>query len=150
MHLNGTYEFNGNKEAVYNLMQSQDALMHCLPGCESMERIGEDQYHAILKIGIAGIKGTYQCTITTTDKVPNESWTLTVEGQSKTGNVKGVAHFTMQEKDAATELAYDGEADLMGPLAGVGQRVIAPASRMIIGRFFSCMSEQLANFTNPS
>lgn len=140
MHVNGSYHFNANKRAVYDLMMSKDALTHCLPGCEGMEEIGPDRYRATLKIGIAGIKGTYVCTITTTDKVPLETWTLTVEGSAKTGNVKGVGHFTIVDKDDGTELTYDGEAEMMGPLAGVGQRMMGPASRMIIGKFFECMS----------
>ena len=143
MHVNGSHHFNASKQVVYDLMMSKDALTHCLPGCESMDEIGEDTYRAILKIGIAGIKGTYSCTITTTDKAPLESWTLTVEGQAKTGNVKGVGNFTIVENDDGTELKYEGEADIMGPLAGVGQRMIGPASRMIIGKFFECMSGQL-------
>jgi carbon monoxide dehydrogenase subunit G len=143
LHVNGTYTFKASKQAVYDLMQSQDALTHCLPGCESMEKFGEGQYHAVLKIGIAGIKGTYNCTISMTDNKPPDTWTLTVEGHAKTGNLKGVGLFTLAEKDEGAELSYDGEADLMGPLAGVGQRVMAPASRMIIGRFFECMSGQL-------
>jgi carbon monoxide dehydrogenase subunit G len=76
--------------------------------------------------------------------VPLESWTLTVEGHAKTGNVKGVGHFTIVDQDGGTELTYDGEAEMMGPLAGVGQRMMGPASRMIIGKFFECMSGELA------
>jgi carbon monoxide dehydrogenase subunit G len=38
---------------------------------------------------------------------------------------------------------YDGEADIMGPLAGVAQRMMGPASRTIIGKFFECMAGQL-------
>jgi carbon monoxide dehydrogenase subunit G len=144
LHVSGSYHFNASKQAVYDLMMSKDALTHCLPGCEGMEEIGPDQYHATLKIGIAGIKGTYTCTITTTDKVPLETWTLTVEGHAKTGNVKGVGHFTIVDKDDGTELTYDGEAEMMGPLAGVGQQMMGPASRMIIGKFFECMSGELA------
>jgi carbon monoxide dehydrogenase subunit G len=143
LHVNGSYHFNASKQADYDVMMSKDALTHCLPGCEGMEEIGPDQYHATLKIGIAGIKGTYTCTITTTDKVPLETWTLTVEGHAKTGNVKGVGHFTIVDKDDGTELTYDGEAEMMGPLAGVGQRMMGPASRMIIGKFFECMSGEL-------
>ncbi|MCA1668069.1 MAG: carbon monoxide dehydrogenase subunit G, partial [Thermomicrobia bacterium] len=128
---------------VYTMMMSKDALAHCLPGCENLEEIGEDAYRATLKIGIAGIKGTYTCTIRTTEKVPLETWTLTIEGQAKTGNVKGVGRFTLTAADEGTEVSYDGDADIMGPLAGIGQRMMAPASRTIIGKFFECMSGQL-------
>jgi uncharacterized protein len=144
LHVNGTYAFKADRSTVYNLMQSTDALQHCLPGAEGMEEVGPDQFRTTLKVGVAGIKGSYVCTITTTNKVPNESWTLTVEGQSKSGNLKGVGNFTLKDgENGETELAYDGDAELLGPLAGVGQRVMAPAARMIIGQFFKCMSGQL-------
>jgi carbon monoxide dehydrogenase subunit G len=143
LHVNGSYTFKADRQAVYDLMMSSDALAHCLPGCENMEEIGEDRWRATLKIGIAGIKGTYVCTIAITERVPPDTWTLSVDGSAKTGNLKGVGRFSLAEKDDGTELSYDGDADLMGPLAGVGQRVMAPASRMIIGRFFECMSGQL-------
>lgn len=145
MHVNGTHTFKANRQTVYDLMMSKDALAHCLPGAEELEEVGEDAYRATLKVGVAGIKGTYVCTIKTTNKVPLETWTLTVEGQSKSGNLKGVGNFTLTEKgEGETELGYDGEADIMGPLAGVGQRVMGPASRMIIGQFFRCMEGQLS------
>ncbi len=147
MHVNGSYQFNASKQAVYDLMMSKDALTHCLPGCEGMEEIGPDKYRATLKIGLAGIKGTYVCVIETTDKVPLESWTLSVEGQAKQGNVKGIGHFTIADKDGGAEVQYDGEADIMGPLAGVAQRMMGPASRMIIGKFFECMSGELTQST---
>jgi len=144
LHVNGTYTFKADRETVYNLMQSKDALTHCLPGAEELVEIGPDTYRATLKVGVAGIKGTYVCTITTTEKVPNETWTLTVEGQSKSGNLKGVGRFSLKDgENGETELAYDGDAELLGPLAGVGQRVMGPAARMITGQFFKCMSGQL-------
>jgi uncharacterized protein len=150
LHVNGAYSFKADRQAVYDLMMSQDALAHCLPGCENMEEIGEDAYRATLKIGIAGIKGTYTCTIRTTEKVPLETWTLTIEGQAKTGNVKGVGRFSLADAEGGTELTYDGDADIMGPLAGIGQRMMAPASRTIIGKFFECMSGQLSESSNQS
>ena len=150
MHVNGTYTFKADKQAVYDVMMSRDALAHCLPGCENMEEIGEDAYRATLKIGIAGIKGTYTCTIRTTENVPLETWTLTIEGQAKTGNVKGVGRFSLADADDGTALTYDGDADIMGPLAGIGQRMLMPASRTIIGKFFECMSGQLAAPSNQS
>lgn len=143
MHVNGTYTFKASKEAVYDTMMSVDALQHCLPGAEEMVEIGPDTYRATLNIGIAGIKGVYVCTITTTNQVPNESWTLAVEGQAKQGQLKGIGNFVIKDEGEGTALSYEGEANMMGPLAGVAQRVMGPASRMIIGKFFECMNGQV-------
>lgn len=145
MHITGIYTFSADRATVYALMLSKDALAHCLPGADELQEIGPDVYRATLRVGVAGIKGTYVCTITTTDQVSNKSWTLTVEGQSKSGNLKGVGHFTLEDDESGgTTLGYEGDAELLGPLASIGQRVMGPASRMIIGQFFKCMSGQLS------
>jgi len=142
--LNGSHTFKAPRQTVYDVMHSREVLMHCLPGCEGMEDTGPDAYRATLKVGVAGIKGTYVCTIVGTNNNPPESWTLTVEGTSKSGNLRGVGDFRLEDAaDGGTTLHYAGKADLMGPLAGVGQRVMAPAARMIIGKFFDCITSQM-------
>ena len=144
MDLSGDHTFKASRETVYDVMHSKDALMHCLPGCEGMEETGPDAYKATLKVGVAGIKGTYVCTIVGTEANRPDTWTLTVQGSSKSGNLKGVGNFTLTEVEGGTNLHYAGTANLTGLLAGVGQRVIAPASRMIIGKFFDCIAGQMA------
>ena len=50
-----------------------------------MEKTGEDSYNAHLKIGVAGIKGSYVGKVRIAEKKPPESFTLQVEGQSRMG-----------------------------------------------------------------
>lgn len=144
MDLTGSHTFKASRETVYDVMHSREALMHCLPGCEGMEETGPNAYRATLKVGVAGIKGTYFCTIVGTNENRPDTWTLTVQGSSKSGNLKGVGNFHLEDAEGGTTLHYKGTADLMGPLAGVAQRVVAPASRMIIGKFFDCIQGEMA------
>ncbi|MCI0844658.1 MAG: carbon monoxide dehydrogenase, partial [Chloroflexi bacterium] len=46
MKLSGTYEFDAPPEKVWQTLTSPDSLSACIPGCEKMESLGNDEYSA--------------------------------------------------------------------------------------------------------
>ena len=71
-------------------------LQKCIEGCEKMEKTGEDSFDAHLKIGVAGIKGSYVGKIRIVEKEPPESFTLQVEGKGGPGWMKGTARIRIR------------------------------------------------------
>ena len=59
MELVGEHTFNLPREQVWNMMLDPAVLKACLPGCEKLEAVGEDEYVATMKMGISFIKGTF-------------------------------------------------------------------------------------------
>ncbi len=60
------------------------------------------------------------------------------------GFVKGVGKMTLTpEGDSKTKVAYNGDGQVGGPLASIGQRLMMPAARMLINQFFKCMDGKL-------
>jgi uncharacterized protein len=58
-----------------------------------------------------------------------------VEGKGAPGFATGVGHVRLSEQlDGTTLMNYDGEVQIGGKLASVGQRLIDTASRSIIGQ----------------
>jgi len=47
-------------------------------------------------------------------------------------------------KDTGTLLHYSGDITAGGPIAGVGQRMIGGAARMVIDQFFKCVAGKLS------
>ena len=64
------HTFNAPPERVWALLMDPAAIASCIPGCDSLEPDGEDRYTAALTVGMAAITGTYEGTVTITDKVP--------------------------------------------------------------------------------
>ena len=145
MKVDGSVTMNGPREQVYATLSDPEALRSCLPGCEKFDEVSPGRYETVLSVGVAGIKGSFTGAVTLSDTVPPESYTLTVEGTFKGGFVKGVGHMTLTpEGDGAkTKVSYAGDGQVGGPLAAVGQRLMIPAARMMIGQFFKCMDGQL-------
>ena len=144
MKVDGNVSMNGPQQAVYDTLNDPEVLRQCLPGCEKFDEIAPGRYEAVLKAGVAGIKGTFTGTVTLSDATPPTSYTLTVEGTFSGGFVKGVGRMTLTpDGDGKSKVAYSGDGQVGGPLASVGQRLMAPAARMVINQFFKCMNGKL-------
>jgi len=145
MKVDGNVTLSGPQQVVYDTLSDPEALRQCLPGCEKFDEISPGRYETVLKAGVAGIKGTFTGTVTLSDATPPEAYTLTVEGSFSGGFVKGIGKISLApEGDGTkTKVSYLGDGQVGGPLASVGQRLMAPASRMVVNQFFRCMDSQL-------
>ena len=70
MKIEGSYTFNAPRERVWEVLQDPKIMAQCMPGCESMNQVGPDQYEAVMKVGVASVKGTYKGKVTIKDKQP--------------------------------------------------------------------------------
>jgi uncharacterized protein len=139
MELVGEHTFDAPREQVWTFLLDPDVLQQCLPGCEKLDKLGEDEYAATMKIGIAMIRGTFSGRVKISDKVEPESYTMEVEGSGPQGQVSGVGKLQLVESEGKTTVKYQGDANVRGTIARVGARMIQPAARTIVGQFFGCL-----------
>lgn len=143
MKVEGSHTMSALRERVYETLSDPAALRCCLPGCDKFEETAPARFETTLKAGIAGIKGTFTGTVVLSEQVPPASYTLAVEGSFSGGFVKGTANITLDADGDKTVVKYLGEGQISGPLASVGQRLLQPASKMVVGQFFRCMEGQV-------
>lgn len=140
MKVDGNVTMNGAQAAVYEKLSNPEVLRQCLPGCEKFDEVAPGRYDAVMKAGVAGIRGTFTGTVTLSNANPPDSYTLTVDGTFSGGFVKGVGNMTLTpDGDSKTKVTYTGDGQVGGPLASIGQRLMMPAARMLINQFFKCM-----------
>ncbi len=144
MKLSGEQVIPANREAVYDAMLDPETLKGALPGCESLEEIGPNEYRTAMTIGVAMIKGKYEGTVKITDDVRPEGFTMHIEAKGPQGQVSGVGTLKFEVvSDTETRVIYDGDANVRGMLARIGSRVIQPAANMITGKFFQELATKL-------
>ena len=117
-------------------MQNPEVLARAIPGCESLEKIGENEYKMKMKMALASISGSFEGKVRITDQSPPTSFRLIVEGAGKIGFVKGDGLLKLAAVDGGTEVTYEGDAQVGGTMAAVGQRLIDGTSKMMIKKFF--------------
>ena len=143
MDVAGTYSFDAPIAKVWDVLLDPASLASCMPGCESMEPLGEDKYRATLSVGVGSISGRFEATIAIADRVPPRSYKLTVEGKGSPGFVRGEALVSLEELDGKTVVTVTGEAQVGGTVARVGQRLLGSVNKMMLDRFFTCLQQSV-------
>ena len=95
MKLAATYTLAAPRDKVFAAITDPAVLQRCIDGCEQMVKTSEDSYDAHLKIGVAGLKGSYVGKVQLKDKKLPESYTLVIEGKGGPGFVKGTAQIQL-------------------------------------------------------
>src|SRR2546425_8867324 len=139
MQIESTQELHAPRERVYACLIDPEILRRCIPGCESLALIGERTYAATLKAGVGSIKGTFKGTVRLEETRPPEHYRIVVEGKGILGFAKGSANFDLLDQGGSTMINYSGELQVGGTIAGVCQRMIQAAAKMMAGRFFTAL-----------
>ena len=108
-----------------------------------MEAIGEDLYDATLKIGIGAMKGTFSSHIRMQVISPNSHYKLAVEGKGAIGFLKGGGEIQLEDSGENARIKYEGDVQIGGLIAGVGQRMIQGFAKQTANQFFSAMAKEL-------
>ena len=143
MKFSSTYTLPAAREKVFALITDPAVLQKCIEGCEKMVRTSEDNYDVHLKLGIAGIKGTYVGKVQLKGKKIPESYTLLIEGKGGPGFVKGTGHIQLADKGAETELHCDGESQVGGMIAAIGSRLVEAVGKKMMDSFFKKFAAEL-------
>ena len=142
MKIAGAHVIPFPPEQAYALLQDPVALAKAMPGCEALERIGEGEYHMKMKMLLASMSGLFDGKVRIADPNPFTSFRLVVEGTGKIGFMKGDGLLRLTESDSETAVAYEGDVQVGGTIAAVGQRLIDTTARMLIKRFFERLSAE--------
>jgi carbon monoxide dehydrogenase subunit G len=136
LKIGGCYTVPAPRLRAYSLLQDPEILAQCMPGCDHLAKIGEDEYEMKMKMAISSVQGLFGGKVRLADQSPPGSFRLLVEGSGKVGFMKGEGLLTLLEVEATTEVTYDGEVQVGGMIAGVGQRLLDVTAKLIIKKFF--------------
>ena len=142
MKIEGTQKLHVPRERVYAALTDPQVLQRCIPGCESLEKTGDDAYAMTIKAGIGAIKGTFKGNVRLEDMRAPEHYRIVVEGKGGPGFVKGSGDFDLEDTGGATLIRYTGELQVGGAIAGIGQRMIEGAAKMMAARFFKALEAE--------
>ena len=143
MKIEGSYTINAPRERVFEVLRDPAMLQQCIPGCQSLEPQGDGRYVAKIQAGVAAVKGTFNGHVQIAEEQPPESYRLVVEGSGGPGFVKGDAVIRLSDAEGGTKVDVAGDGQVGGMIAGVGQRVLLPAARMMMNQFFGCMQSKI-------
>lgn len=142
MEMKGEQRIAAPRARVWEALNDPDVLRQCIPGCQSLDKVGDDRLEAVVEIKIGPIGARFKGAVTISDANPPESYRISGEGQGGTvGNAKGGARVTLAEVEGGTLLSYDAEAQVGGRLAQLGGPIIDATAKQLAGKFFTRFGE---------
>jgi uncharacterized protein len=144
MKLEGEHVFKGPRDEVWKMFRDPEVLASALPGAQKFNQLSDSEYEVTMNIRIGPVSGTFTGKMVISNEKPPESCTLTADGRGGPGFAQGVGnvHFTDQG-DGTTLLKYDGEMNIGGTLASVGQRMIDSVAKSMIRQGFETLDKAL-------
>lgn len=143
MKLEGTYTFNAAQDEVWDALQNPEVLASVMPGCEKLERIGEDEYEGVLKLRIGTMQGKFKGQIKLVDIVAPTSYKMILKGSGPLGFVNGEGGVVLSTAGDQTHMAYNGDAKVGGRLATVGQRLMERSAKAITNQSLKGLNDQI-------
>ena len=149
MELSGTYTFQAPRQAVWDAIMDPEALSQILPGCESLEQVSENEYKGALNVRVGPVQGRFMGKVTLSELNEPESFHMLVDGRGPAGFVKGQGEARLEEQDGATVLTYNGQAQVGGRIAGVGQRMLDTTARSLTRQSLENLDKLIQHRLHP-
>ena len=150
MKLSGSYKLNVKKENVWKALNDPNILKKCIPGCESFEKSSDVTFEASATNQIGPMNATFSGTVTISNILENQSYTLSGEGQSSVGFANGKADVKLIEENGITTMMYEVNVDVGGKIAQLGSRLIDGVAKKMSDYFFGRFADLVAPINNSN
>ena len=144
MDMTGERRIAAPRQAVWDALNDTAALRASIPGCESLEKTGDNQMKAVAAVKLGPISARFNGAVTLSDIDAPNSYTITGEGQGGVaGFAKGGAKVFLTDDAGATLLKYEVHAQVGGKLAQLGARLIDATAKQMAEQFFTRFSAEV-------
>ena len=143
MEMTGEQLIPLSQAATWKALNDPEVLKDCIPGCESITRLAENEYEVVLTAKVGPVSAKFKGKMMVINADPPRAYTLSFEGQGGiAGFAKGEATVTLTPEAGNTKLAYAAKANVGGKLAQVGARLIDGVAKQLAGKFFDAFNER--------
>jgi carbon monoxide dehydrogenase subunit G len=141
MKIAGEYLFDAPQALVWEALQDPDVLASIMPGGEEFKEVGENEYNGRLKVKVGPVQGKFAGNIKLSDIVAPESYQIEVDGKGAPGFVRAKGGLKLTAQGNQTHMDYEGDAQVGGRIASVGQRLMDTSAKSIIRQSLEGLNE---------
>ncbi len=146
MDMTGERRIPAPRARVWEALNNPDVLKASIPGCESMEKLGENELKATAAVKIGPIAARFTGKVQLLDLDPPNSYRIEGEGQGGVaGFAKGGAGVRLADDGDGTLLTYDVKAQVGGKIAQLGARLIDATAKQMADAFFNNFSKAVTD-----
>ncbi|HZD09865.1 MAG TPA: carbon monoxide dehydrogenase subunit G [Candidatus Binatia bacterium] len=143
MKLEGSYTFDAPRDLLWEMFFDPEVLARTMPGCEKLEMIEENTFAGRMRIQVGPVQGIFKGKVKLSDLNEPETYHMEVDGQGPSGFMKGEGDIRLEETEEGTVMHYDGDAQVGGRIAQVGQRLMDSSARAIVKQSLDNLAKQV-------
>ena len=151
MDMSGERRIPASRETVWAALNNPDILKASIPGCESMEKLGDNELKATAAVKIGPIAARFTGRVNLLDLDPPNSYRIEGDGAGGVaGFAKGGAVVRLTTDGSDTVLSYDVKAQVGGKIAQLGARLIDATAKQMADAFFNNFSNAVQALNAPA
>ena len=149
MKLTGKHIVNAVPSKVWEVLMDAQSLAKVVPGISSLEKLSDNSFRSTLNIKLGPVSGSFSGNLLLENIVDQKNFTLKAKQNSKIGNANATIKIELAPVDGLqTAIAFDGDVQLSGLLASMGQRIIGGVSTTLTKQFFNNLEKELELINN--
>ncbi|MYL97261.1 carbon monoxide dehydrogenase [Novosphingobium sp. FGD1] len=143
MQMTGEQRIAAPRDRVWEALNDPAVLAQCIPGCQSLERDGDDRFTAIAEVRIGPIGARFKGAVQLSDVDGPNGYTISGSGTGGiAGSAKGGARVRLSDAGSGeTLVSYDVDAEVAGRMAQLGGPIIDATAKNLAGKFFAKFGE---------
>jgi uncharacterized protein len=139
MTMKGEVALSADRQTVWEKLNDPEVLKACIPGCQTLDKSGENGFTAVVKLKVGPVSATFKGNVELTDLDPPNGYKIGGSGEGGiAGFAKGGAVVRLTDAEGGgTLLHYDVEANVGGKIAQLGARLIDGVAKKNADQFFA-------------
>jgi uncharacterized protein len=144
MKVEGTRTFSAPRETVWEVLNDPTRMAKTMPGVESFDV--EDDAHWKANVAIPLGLGSLRMSINfeKTEQRPIEYARLSAKGTGVGALMNMETQFHLSESDGGTDMRWEADVRIAGPVGSMGQRVLQPIVNQQVENVLSALEAQVS------
>jgi uncharacterized protein len=141
--IEGTKSFGAPRAVVWEVLNDPERMAKLMPGVESFDVQDDRHWRANVKVplGMGGLRMSFS--FEKTEERPPEFARLHAKGNGVGAMVSMDTRFDLAEAGGGTEMKWEADVRIAGPVGSMGQRVIQPIVNQQVGNVLTALEKQV-------
>jgi len=148
--IEGTRTFAAPRETVWQVLNSPERMANLMPGIESFDVKDDRHWRANGKIplGLGGLRMSFD--FTKLEERHPEFAKLHAKGNGVGAIVSMETAFNLAENGGSTDMKWEADVKIAGPVGSMGQRVLQPIVNQQVNNVLTALDKQVAEAADGS
>ena len=143
MHIEGSYTFQAQRQAVWDAIMDPAVMGAALPGGEKLEKTSDTDYEGVMNVRVGPVQGKFQGKVVILEASEPASCTMSVDGRGTPGFINGTGAWQLAAEGDSTVMTYQGDVEVGGKIANVGQRLLDSSAKSITRQGLESLDAQI-------